>query len=150
MLKRVARQCGIRKPVHPHAFRHAQVTRSARYLSDQQLKQKFGWAPGSQMLKVYSHLTTQDVEEKECEIRGITPKQGKSPRVLTQVQCARCNRIYSAGRRLCECGRPLDPDLAARWDQEQLAQQVTMQQIEKMREMLTTLPEERLDQVLSA
>ncbi len=119
------------------------------YLSDQQLKQKFGWTPGSQMLRVYSHLTTQDVEEKELEQRGITLHKTRSQRVLTQVHCEKCGQIYSAGRRMCECGRPLDPDLAARWDQEQLSQQKKMDRIEKTLAKLTVLPGDRLDKFLS-
>lgn len=116
MLKRVARRVKITKPVHPHAFRHAQVTASAKYLADQELKKKFGWAAGSQMLRVYSHITDRAVEEKELEMRGVTSVQDQSKRYLTHVKCSQCGRMYSAGKRICECGRPLDPDLGARYD----------------------------------
>ena len=118
MLKRVAKAVGITKPVNPHAFRHAQVTASAQYLSDQELKQKFGWTAGSQMLRVYSHLTDESIENKELEMRGITKIKRRGKRIISHVKCDRCGKIYSAGKTLCECGRPLDPDLAARWEQE--------------------------------
>lgn len=118
MLKRVAKVAGVTKPVNPHAFRHAQVTASATYLADQELKKKFGWTAGSQMLQTYAHITDQAVENKELEMRGITKVKGRQKRRLTHVKCERCGKIYSAGKTLCECGRPLDPDLAARWDQE--------------------------------
>ena len=119
MLKRLARKCEITKPVHPHALRHAQVTASAKYMADQELKQKFGWTAGSRMLQTYSHITDQAVDEKEQQMRGITRIQDKRKRYLDQVKCERCGNIYSAGeKRICECGRPLDPDLAKLWDQE--------------------------------
>lgn len=123
MLKRVAKTVGITKPVNPHAFRHAQVTASATYMVDQELKKKFGWTAGSQMLQTYAHLTDQAVENKELEMRGITKVKGHQKRILTHVKCERCGKIYSAGKTLCECGRPLDPDLAARWDQEKAEQE---------------------------
>ena len=118
MLKRVARRVEITKPIHPHAFRHAQVTASAKYLADQELKKKFGWTPGSQMLRVYSHITDRVVEEKELEMRGVTKVQDQSKRYLTHVKCPQCGRMYSAGKRICECGRPLDSDLGERYDLE--------------------------------
>jgi len=123
MLKRLAKQCGIKKPVNPHNFRHSQVTASAKYLSDQELKQKFGWTAGSRMLQVYSHITDQAVEEKELQMRGIKRIKEKNKRILTHVKCESCGKVYSAGKRICECGRPLDPDLAKLWDQEKQAKE---------------------------
>ncbi len=118
ILKRLAKQCGITKPVNPHNFRHSQVTASASYLADQELKKKFGWTAGSRMLQVYSHITDKEVEDKELQMRGIKKITDTKKRILTHIKCPRCGKVYSAGKRICKCGRPLDPDLAERWDQE--------------------------------
>jgi site-specific recombinase XerD len=118
ILDRLARLCKITKPVHPHALRHAQVTSSAKYLSDQQLKQKFGWTAGSRMLQTYTHLTDETIDEQELQMRGLKRVKANSKRILTHIKCEQCGKVYSAGKRICDCGRPLDPDMAKLWDQE--------------------------------
>jgi len=148
MLKRLAKKCGITKPVNPHNFRHSQVTASAQYLADQELKKKFGWTADSRMLQVYSHITDQAVEEKELQMRGVTEIKHKQKRILTHVKCDQCGRVYSAGQRICECGRPLDPDLAKLWDQEQVARKEKEKKMTRIFQLMSILPDETLNGII--
>ncbi|MDG6927900.1 MAG: tyrosine-type recombinase/integrase, partial [Nitrososphaerota archaeon] len=47
MLKRTAKKAGIKKRVYPHLFRHSSATANARYLTEYEMRLRYGWASGS-------------------------------------------------------------------------------------------------------
>ena len=63
ILRESAWRVEIRKPVNPHAFRHARATHLANKLTESQLKEFFGWRQGSEMAQIYVHLSGRDIDE---------------------------------------------------------------------------------------
>lgn len=60
-VRQAARKAGMAKHVHPHLFRHSRATfLLANGMSEANVKNLLGWAPGSIMLSRYSHLTNRD------------------------------------------------------------------------------------------
>jgi integrase len=56
-LRRIGGRAGIDKPVNPHNFRHAAVTRMVREgVPEQQVKWTVGWDPDSTQFDRYTHL----------------------------------------------------------------------------------------------
>jgi len=62
MLKKTAVKAGIKKHIYPHLFRHSAATRDARYLTESELRLKYGWSGDSQMAQVYVHLSDADLD----------------------------------------------------------------------------------------
>lgn len=63
VLERTARRAGISKHIHPHLFRHSRATELASQLTEAQLKEVFGWTPGSTQSATYVHLSGRNVDE---------------------------------------------------------------------------------------
>lgn len=60
-LNKLAKVLKSKKKVHPHLFRHMWTTQKIREKKDPMLIQEYGgWAPGSPMLKRYSHLSEKE------------------------------------------------------------------------------------------
>ena len=56
ILRRTFKRAALRKPSNPHNFRHAAVSRDAAFMSDQELKKKYGWTASSRQLETYSYV----------------------------------------------------------------------------------------------
>jgi site-specific recombinase XerD len=63
ILKDAAARAGISKHVYPHLLRHSRATHLAAVLTDQQLKQFFGWTNASEMAAVYVHMSGRDIDQ---------------------------------------------------------------------------------------
>jgi len=68
VLRKAAARAGVSKRVNPHAFRHARATHLANFLTESQLKEFFGWSQGSEMAKVYVHLSGRDIDNAILEM----------------------------------------------------------------------------------
>jgi len=67
IIKRVARETGIKKRVYPHLFRHSRATELAKHLTEVQMKQMFGWVQGSDdenSCEVLSHMKILHAQRK--------------------------------------------------------------------------------------
>ena len=58
----------VGKRIYPHLLRHSRATHLAKYLTESQLKVYFGWSQGSDMPKIYVHLSGKDVDEALLKI----------------------------------------------------------------------------------
>jgi len=107
MLKETAVKAGIKKRIYPHLFRHSAATRDARYLTESELKLKYGWSGGSQMAQVYVHLSGADLDNKLLAIYAGRPIETIKPK-FAPIICARCGAENTPGQRYCgRCGAPL-------------------------------------------
>lgn len=104
-----AKLAGVEKHLYSYLFRHASITREATNgLGDQELKTFFGWTPDSQMLKTYSHLTSEDVNRKRLEQAGIIKPKERKHELVVQT-CPRCGAENPVTHEFCnKCAAPLD------------------------------------------
>ncbi len=80
ILRKAARRAGVKKPIHPHAFRHARATSYLRQgLTEAQTCKLMGWKPGSKMIGRYSHLVDQDAEDAKLRASGRKPPRKPVP-----------------------------------------------------------------------
>lgn len=106
-LKRTARRAGIKKPISLHRLRHSGVTDDLKKgLSSIEVARKNGYAQGSVMVeKVYSHLSSSDVSEKELILAGIRPAEKEK---LNLLSCPRCRTPNNKTEIVCwRCAEPL-------------------------------------------
>ena len=114
LLARLGEKAGITKPVNPHAFRHARVTKLAGFLTEHQLKTVAGWTPDSKMAARYVHLAGRDVDNVLLRMHGIEPDDEDDKPKLTIKKCVLCGHTNSSMNGNCgKCGMILDPKLAA-------------------------------------
>lgn len=110
LLCRYFKRAGITKPFHPHIFRHSRATYvlANGIMNEQQAKTYFGWTPGSDMLAIYSHLTTSDANEAVLrENRLVVDKRPQE--ALSPTQCRICNELNQPANEYCNrCGAVLD------------------------------------------
>jgi integrase/recombinase XerD len=106
ILRTAAKKAGIKKNVHAHALRHAQATRLANTMTEQQLKTQFGWTRGSNMTEVYIHLSGKDTETAILRSYGIVIEEDEKGNKVEH--CAQCDEVLSPGFIHCpKCGLPL-------------------------------------------
>ncbi len=111
ILQRGARRAEIKRHIHAHLFRHTNLTRMARVLSESELKIHAGWGMESNMASVYVHLTEKDVASKILERYGLVPKEENKELSMLQVQI--CPNSVCGYQNPCEakfclkCGYPL-------------------------------------------
>jgi len=99
-LKHAAKAAQIKKPVHPHAVRHARLTDLARGngsrpgLNEMELRLVAGWERNSAMPEVYVHLSGADVERKVLANAGIIEiETPQSEMKLEPIMCPRCKTM---------------------------------------------------------
>ncbi|VVB70014.1 Tyrosine recombinase XerC [uncultured archaeon] len=83
-LGKVLKRSGIVKRIHPHLFRHTDITEKAGELSDQVMKKLYGWTADSKMLDTYSHLTNKSVTLKMKEFHD--KKESKDVRISKALE----------------------------------------------------------------
>lgn len=117
-IKKAAKLAGIKKKVNPHIFRHTKLTDMAKLLTDSELRIFAGWTKSSPMAAVYTHLNSNDVNNKILENKGIIVKEDKETRGLVDpIKCSRCNNYNSIGNSICEfCNQILDTRTAFSFD----------------------------------
>jgi len=109
VIKKAAEKAGIKKRVHAHLFRHSRATFLAKYLTEAQLCQYFGWTQGSKMASIYVHLSGRDMDKALLGIYGIKLKEKKEEGKLKPKICPRCKERNAYNAVFCSrCGLPLD------------------------------------------
>jgi len=118
MLRRIAREAGLRKRVHPHKLRHSRATFLASKLTEAQMNQLFGWKQGSQMPSVYVHLSGRDLDEAILGLYGLKKPEVEQPKLVPRV-CPRCQTSNPVSAEFCSrCGLALDVKAAMRLEEE--------------------------------
>lgn len=109
IIKKTAKAAGIKKRVHNHMLRHGSATEAAKYLTEEELKVRYGWTGGSDMPSVYVHLNSADLDDKLASL--YSGKEVKPPEPgFRPTLCPKCREVNSPGQRFCgRCGCPLDP-----------------------------------------
>jgi integrase/recombinase XerD len=110
LLARYFQRANIKKPYHPHIFRHSRATYvlANGIMNEQQAKAYFGWTPGSDMLATYSHLITGDANAAILKENNMSVVQQKAKDLLPQ-HCVICQELNQPNAEYCtKCGAVLD------------------------------------------
>jgi site-specific recombinase XerD/ribosomal protein L40E len=106
-LKKIAKRAGIEKRIYPHLFRHSRATHLAKWLTEAQMCEFFGWVQGSDMPRIYVHLSGRDVDDAILSMYGIENREMEKPK-MEVVKCDRCKAINPKDAQVCmRCGIPL-------------------------------------------
>jgi site-specific recombinase XerD len=105
-----AKKAGVKKRIHPHLFRHSRATYMAKYLTEAQMKEYFGWVQSSDMASVYVHLSGRDVDDAILRMHGLKKEEEEDkPKAR---RCPRCRKVNGLQAKFCyNCGAPLDVEV---------------------------------------
>lgn len=109
ILRRNAKQAGLRKHVHPHLLRHTRATHLAKVLTEAQMREYLGWAKSSDMPEIYVHLSGRDVDGTLLKHYGIEVDKGEQAGdSLIPKPCPRCEHKNPPSAKFCmRCSLPL-------------------------------------------
>jgi site-specific recombinase XerD/ribosomal protein S27AE len=132
-IKSIAKKAGIHKKVSTHTLRHSRATVLANFLTEAQMCQYFGWIQGSNMPKVYVHLSGRDIDDAIDRIYGL--RKEEDSKVVKPRACPRCGHINAPTDRFCgRCALILDEAERIRFESDGYV-------IETMMELLREDPE---------
>ena len=101
-----AKKAGIKKKVHPHMLRHSRATKLATIFPEAIQNQYFGWVQGSDMPRIYHHLSAKDLEKAVYAMYGI---ESEEEEVIKPIECPRCGHINAPTDKYCSrCALILD------------------------------------------
>jgi integrase len=149
MLKTVANDAGIKKNIHPHAFRHGKLTDLVkRGFKETELRIIAGWEADSKMPATYIHLSGDDVEKKVLASYGIIEDETKKEKLeLKPIECPRCKSPNPHDAKYCSsCSMVLDQKTAIKMDSEMKTADDKLTQL--MQSKVDELVEARINDVL--
>jgi integrase/recombinase XerD len=109
MLRRLEKEGAFSKHIYPHLFRHSRATHYANKLTEQQLKEYFGWTGGSRMVATYVHLSGRNIDNAILEANGMKPKEEVGEEKVPIKECPKCKFVNGIEMVYCgRCGSPVD------------------------------------------
>lgn len=92
-LKKIAERAGIKKRVHPHMFRHTRITHmlANNWGSPAAINMFVGWEVDSGMVRVYSQLAGNDLDEIVRRASGIEKEDEDDG--MKVIKCPRCREV---------------------------------------------------------
>ena len=110
-LKTIAKDAGIKKNVHPHAFRHGRLTDLVKQgFKEMELRIIAGWGADSSMPATYIHLSGDDVDKKQLQVAGFKDEETDEIQDnIKPVECPRCKTKNPHDAKYCStCSMVLD------------------------------------------
>lgn len=143
-LRYIAKKAGIKgKSVHSYLLRHGSATDAAKYLTDAEMKVRYGWTMDSGMPAVYVHLSSQDLDPKLVKLYSGKPMEPQKPEFSPNV-CPRCSEANTPGMRFCgKCGMPLNRAELARSSIDTQEMKNDIQDIKKLLTQFLSQPSQR-------
>jgi len=121
-------KAGLKVKLHPHILRHSRATVLANHLTEAQMCEFFGWVQGSDMPRVYVHLSGRDVEKSIMKLYGLEEEEEEKEVEMKPVRCPRCDYLNAPTDVFCgRCGLILDEGKRA---------ELEMKETELVRELL--------------
>lgn len=137
LLRELAAKTGLRKRVNPHNFRHSRATHLANHLTEAQMNGYFGWIQGSDMSRVYVHLSGRDIDAAIFRLNGMAVDEQKPLDQMRVLHCGRCGEQNASTA--IYCGRCCGP-LTAEAAKALIRRDQAFQQVGSMMETLTEDP----------
>jgi len=91
VIKMVAKNADVDKRVCPHILRHSRATVLANYLTEAQMNQFFGWVQGSDMPRIYAHLSGRDIDKVINKMYGLELEEEKMVKPMNYPHCGYVN-----------------------------------------------------------
>lgn len=109
ILKNVVKNAGIDKKISPHTLRHSRATHLASKLTESEMCHYLGWQMGSDMPRVYVHLSGRDIDKAIYnKVYGLETNELNEVDHLHPVICPRCKENCGPTSEFCyRCGMPL-------------------------------------------
>jgi hypothetical protein len=104
LFRTIQKKAELTKKLAPHIFRHTAASNDGYHYTAQELELKYGWAKGSDMAKIYCHLSEIRMNEHLKRKAGLTPelveKDSKCPicgaiNNINAIHCHNCKNIIS-------------------------------------------------------
>jgi len=109
ILKSVVKIAGIDKKISPHTLRHSRATHLASKLTESEMCHYLGWQMGSDMPRVYVHLSGRDIDKAIYnKVYGLETEELNEVDKIHPVICPRCKENCGPTSEFCyRCGMPL-------------------------------------------
>jgi len=109
LIKRAIKKSNLQKKVTPHILRHTRATHLASKLTESEMCHYLGWQLGSDMPKVYVHLSGRDIDNAiYSKVYGLKIEDSKKDDSIKPVSCPRCKENCGPSSEYCyRCGMPL-------------------------------------------
>jgi site-specific recombinase XerD len=120
-IKQIAKKAGIKKRVYTHILRHSRASVLANYLTEAQMCEFFGWEQGSDMPKIYVHLSGRDINKAVLKIYGLYDEEDQDEGALEPKRCPRCGYLNAPTDRFCgRCALIIDESERLRFEMEEI------------------------------
>lgn len=107
IVRAVAKSAGIRKRVFPHLFRACSITNKQKDgWPEQAIKSFHGLSKDSKVMKHYSHLSYNNLEDIQKKMHGFPVEERTE--LNMGVKCPSCGRRNPLYNDVCECGLPTE------------------------------------------
>ena len=104
LFRTIQKKAELTKKLTPHIFRHTSASNDGYHFTTGELELKYGWNTGSDMAKIYCHLSEKRMNEHLKRKAGSTPelveKESKCPicsaiNNINAIRCHQCKNIIS-------------------------------------------------------
>ena len=112
VLKKAVKNAGLKKKITPHLLRHARATHLASKLTESEMCHYLGWQMGSDMPRIYVHLSGRDIDRAIYnKVYGFETDEKKEKESLKPLICPRCKENCGPTSEYCyRCGMTLEED----------------------------------------
>jgi|UniRef100_A0AAT9JH98 site-specific recombinase XerD len=117
----LGKKAGLKIRLHPHTLRHSRATVLANHLTEAQMCEFFGWVQGSDMPRIYVHLSGRDVEKSILKLYGLETEEQKKEVEAKPKKCPRCGYLNAPTDFYCgRCALILDESKRVELEMEEM------------------------------
>lgn len=108
IVKAAVNGAGIKKRISPHTLRHSRATHLASMLTESEMCHYLGWQLGSDMPRIYVHLSGRDIDNAiYSKVYGLDTGDKKEENIMPVI-CPRCKENCGPASEYCyRCGMSL-------------------------------------------
>lgn len=110
MIIKRARTAELSKRIYLNLFRHSEITETANFMTESQLRKRHGWTNDSKMPANYVHLVNADVDDVMFKQYGIVKDAKKLQLPQKCIGCSMINPVEAD--RCSSCGKALTLEAA--------------------------------------